>query len=89
MWLCSQATVEAVMDQIKRHEEFAKRMDANDEKINQMIQFAQRLADDNHYAAEKITEKAQSIDERLALLFMILYDIVVSFFGVSKKELGK
>ena len=49
---------------IKKHEEFDKRMNANDEKINQMMQFADRLNDENHYASDKITEKARSIDER-------------------------
>ena len=70
-----------MLDQIKRHEEFAKRMDANDEKINQMIQFSQRLADDNHYASEKITEKAQSIDERWDLLSC--FDLICWFGPVE------
>ncbi|KAJ7388705.1 hypothetical protein OS493_036144 [Desmophyllum pertusum] len=58
------ATVEAVKELIKKHEEFDKRMNASDDKINQMMQFADRLNDENHYAADKITEKARSIDER-------------------------
>ena len=62
-----QATVEAVKELIKKHEEFSKRMNANDDKINLMIQFANRLNEENHYAADKITEKAQSIDERLEI----------------------
>lgn len=49
---------------IKKHEEFDKRMRTNDDKINQMMQFADRLNDENHYASDKITEKARSIDER-------------------------
>ena len=59
-----QATVEAVKELIKKHEEFDKRMQTNDDKINQMMQFADRLNDENHYASDKITEKARSIDER-------------------------
>ncbi|KAM7448230.1 hypothetical protein ABFA07_003643 [Porites harrisoni] len=58
------ATVEAVKELIKKHEEFDKRMNTNDDKINQMMQFADRLNDENHYASDKITEKARSIDER-------------------------
>ncbi|XP_031552905.1 spectrin beta chain, non-erythrocytic 1-like isoform X2 [Actinia tenebrosa] len=58
------ATVEAVQELIKKHEEFTKKMDAQDEKINQMIQFAQRLANEGHYAQDKITEKAQSLHDR-------------------------
>lgn len=60
----SGATVEAVKELIKKHEEFDKRMQTNDDKINQMMQFAERLNDENHYASDKITEKARSIDER-------------------------
>lgn len=56
--------MEAVQELIKKHEEFSKRMDAQDEKINQMIQYAQRLANEGHYAQDKITEKAQSLHER-------------------------
>lgn len=59
-----QATVEAVQELIKKHEEFSKKMDAQDDKINQMIQFAQRLANEGHYAQDKITEKAQSLHDR-------------------------
>ena len=62
--LSPKATVEAVKELIKKHEAFEKRMNANDEKINQMMQFAERLNDENHYASDKITEKARSIDER-------------------------
>lgn len=62
--LFQKATVEAVKELIKKHEEFEKRMNANDEKINQMMQFADRLNEENHYASDKITEKARSIDER-------------------------
>ena len=39
-------------------------MNANDNKINQMMQFADCLNEENHYASDKITEKARSIDER-------------------------
>lgn len=62
--LSQKATVEAVKELIKKHEEFEKRMNTNDDKINQMMQFADRLNDENHYASDKITEKARSIDER-------------------------
>lgn len=64
--LSQKATVEAVKELIKKHEEFEKRMNTNDDKINQMMQFAERLNDENHYASDKITEKARSIDERQA-----------------------
>jgi len=49
---------------IKRHEEFKTTMEANDDKINGVIQFAQRLCDEGHYDAEKISRKADSINNR-------------------------
>ena len=52
------------MELIKKHEEFEKRMNANDDKINQMMHFAERLDEENHYASDKIMEKAHSIDKR-------------------------
>lgn len=39
-------------------------MDANDEKINNVLQFAHRLIEDNNYAADKINKKAENINER-------------------------
>lgn len=39
-------------------------MDANDEKINAVLQFANRLIDENHYDREKIHKKAEAISER-------------------------
>ncbi|XP_042238845.1 spectrin beta chain-like isoform X1 [Homarus americanus] len=49
---------------IKRHEAFLTTMEANDEKINGICQFAQRLLDEEHFAAEKIQKKAENIEER-------------------------
>lgn len=49
---------------IKRLEQFIATLDANDERINQVLQEAQRLQDENHYASELIKTKADSIDER-------------------------
>lgn len=74
-----QATVETVKELIKKHEEFDKRMQTNDDKINQMIQFADRLNDENHYASDKITEKARSIDERREQLFFSYYFLFLFF----------
>ncbi|XP_064119290.1 spectrin beta chain-like isoform X5 [Macrobrachium nipponense] len=49
---------------IKRHEAFLTTMEANDDKINGICQFAQRLLDEEHFAAEKIQKKAENIEER-------------------------
>lgn len=59
-----QNSVQAAENAIKRHEAFITTMDANDEKINAVLQFANRLMDENHYAADKIHKKAENINER-------------------------
>jgi len=35
---------------IKRHEAFLTTMEANDDKINNVVQFASRLCDEGHFA---------------------------------------
>lgn len=59
-----QHSLEQAENLIKQHEAFITTMDANDEKINNVLQFAQRLIDENHYAADKVQQKAESINER-------------------------
>ncbi|XP_046383490.1 spectrin beta chain isoform X6 [Ischnura elegans] len=49
---------------IKRHEGFLTTMEANDEKINSVVQFASRLNDEGHFAADKVQKKAENISER-------------------------
>lgn len=39
---------------IKRHEAFLTTMEANDEKINAVVQFAGQLSDDGHFASRFI-----------------------------------
>merc|ERR1719288_40982 len=41
----------------KKHEALLTTMDANDDKINGVLSFAERLLQEEHYAAEKITKK--------------------------------
>ncbi|XP_061173787.1 spectrin beta chain-like isoform X2 [Saccostrea echinata] len=57
-------TLEAAENLIKAHEAFITTMDANDEKINAVLQFANRLIEDQHYAADKVHKKAENISER-------------------------
>ena len=59
-----QSTVQAAENAIKRHEAFITTMDANDEKINAVLQFSNRLIEENHFAADKIHKKAENIKER-------------------------
>lgn len=51
-WL--QASLEQAENTIKQHEAFMNTMDSNDEKINQAIQYADKLEEEEHYNAEKV-----------------------------------
>ncbi len=59
-----QHSLEQAENLIKGHEAFITTMDANDEKINNVLQFAQRLTDENHYASDQIQQKADNINDR-------------------------
>lgn len=39
-------------------------MEANDDKINGVVQFTRRLCDEGHFASDKIAKRADSIEER-------------------------
>ncbi|XP_026477327.1 spectrin beta chain isoform X2 [Ctenocephalides felis] len=56
--------LEQAENQIKRHEAFLTTMEANDDKINSVVSFANKLCDEGHYAADKVQKKAENIDER-------------------------
>ncbi|XP_043206093.1 spectrin beta chain-like isoform X2 [Amphibalanus amphitrite] len=58
------ANLEQAEEQIKRFEAFLTTMEANDEKLNGILQFAKRLTEEGHYAADKIQKKAENISER-------------------------
>ena len=62
--LARQYTPEAAENQIRQLEAFITTMDANDEKINSVQHLAHQLINDNHYAADKIQRKADSLQER-------------------------
>merc|ERR1712241_1397053 len=49
---------------IKKHEALLTTMEANDDKVNGVLQFAQRLVAEQHFAADKISKKAEDISER-------------------------
>ena len=57
------ANLEQAENAIKRHEAFLTTMDANDDKVNNVIQFAQRLEDESHFVADKAQRKAENISE--------------------------
>lgn len=58
-------TLEGAEAAIKKHEDVMTTMDANEEKINGVVEAGRRLASDGNINAEKIQERANSIDDRL------------------------
>lgn len=48
-------------------------MDANDEKINTVEQFGQKLVGQNHYASDKISRKTESLQERYVRVVISLF----------------
>lgn len=49
---------------IKKQEDFMTTMDANEDKINGVVEAGRRLASDGNVNAERIQEKVSSIDDR-------------------------
>ncbi|KAI1288342.1 Spectrin beta chain [Halotydeus destructor] len=49
---------------IKRHEAFLTTMEANDDKINSVITFADRLVSEGHFDKDKIKKKADNLADR-------------------------
>merc|ERR1712241_1057845 len=49
---------------IKKHEALLNTMEANDDKVNGVLEFAQRLVSEQHFASEKIARKAEDISDR-------------------------
>uniref|UniRef100_A0A1A8RAE1 Spectrin beta chain n=1 Tax=Nothobranchius rachovii TaxID=451742 RepID=A0A1A8RAE1_9TELE len=57
-------TLEAAEAAIKKQEDFMTTMDANEEKINGVMEAGRRLASDGNISADRIQEKVSSIDDR-------------------------
>ena len=49
---------------MKKLEEFGHKCESQDDKINHVIQFCDQLVEKDHYAKEKIKEKANAIKDR-------------------------
>lgn len=56
--------LEQAENQLKRHEAFLTTMEANDEKINTIVQVADTLVDKQHFDADKIHKRAENIGQR-------------------------
>lgn len=50
-----QVNLEQAENLVKRHEAFLTTMEANDDKINGVVQFAGRLCDEGHFAGMFMT----------------------------------
>ncbi|NXG50978.1 SPTB2 protein, partial [Psilopogon haemacephalus] len=57
-------TLEGAEAAIKKQEDFMTTMDANEEKINAVVETGRRLVSDGNINADKIQEKVDSIDDR-------------------------
>uniref|UniRef100_A0A4W6DZI9 Spectrin beta chain n=1 Tax=Lates calcarifer TaxID=8187 RepID=A0A4W6DZI9_LATCA len=57
-------TLEGAEAAIKKQEDFMTTMDANEDKINSVVEAGRRLASDGNVNAERIQERVTSIDDR-------------------------
>ncbi|XP_058881493.1 spectrin beta chain, non-erythrocytic 1 isoform X1 [Acipenser ruthenus] len=57
-------TLESAEAAIKKQEDFMTTMDANEEKINAVVETGRRLVSDGNINSDKIQEKVDSIDDR-------------------------
>ncbi|XP_055703671.1 spectrin beta chain isoform X3 [Phlebotomus papatasi] len=58
------SNLEQAENQLKRHEAFLTTMEANDDKINTIVQVADTLVEKEHYDADKIHKRADLINQR-------------------------
>ncbi|KAI8116109.1 Spectrin beta chain [Lucilia cuprina] len=56
--------LEQAENQLKRHEAFLTTMEANDDKINSLLQVADTLVEKEHFDSEKIGKRAENIASR-------------------------
>uniref|UniRef100_A0A8C2E3Z3 Spectrin beta chain n=1 Tax=Cyprinus carpio TaxID=7962 RepID=A0A8C2E3Z3_CYPCA len=58
------SSLQGAVESIKKHEDFLTTMEANEEKINSVVESGRRLISDGNTYADKIEEKTDSIQER-------------------------
>lgn len=61
-------TLEGAEAAIKKQEDFMTTMDANEEKINAVVETGRRLVSDGNINSDRIQEKVDSIDDRYGVL---------------------
>uniref|UniRef100_A0A9J7Y547 Spectrin beta chain n=1 Tax=Cyprinus carpio carpio TaxID=630221 RepID=A0A9J7Y547_CYPCA len=57
------SSLQGAVESIKKHEDFLTTMEANEEKINSVVESGRRLISDGNTYADKIEEKTDSIQE--------------------------
>lgn len=62
------ATLEGAEAAIKKQEDFMTTMDANEDKINGVVETGRRLVSDGNINAERIQEKVVSIEGRYSIV---------------------
>lgn len=73
-------TLEGAEAAIKKQEDFMTTMDANDDKINAVVETGRRLVSDGNINSDKIQEKVDSIDDRYnswCRIFRLEFDLVL------------
>lgn len=65
-------TLEGAEAAIKKQEDFMTTMDANEEKINAVVETGRRLVSDGNINSDRIQEKVDSIDDRYSDLKRVL-----------------
>lgn len=65
------ATLEGAEGAIKKQEDFMTTMDANEEKINGVVETGRRLVSDGNISSERIQEKVVSIEERYSEVYTL------------------
>lgn len=60
-------TLEGAEAAIKKQEDFMTTMDANEEKINAVVETGRRLVSDGNINSDRIQEKVDSIDDRYSV----------------------
>lgn len=57
-------TLAGAQKALKKHEDFVSTMDANEDKIDGVLQSGQRLVDSNNLYSGKVHDKMDSIEDR-------------------------
>uniref|UniRef100_A0A2K6GVL5 Spectrin beta chain n=1 Tax=Propithecus coquereli TaxID=379532 RepID=A0A2K6GVL5_PROCO len=84
-------TLEGAEAAIKKQEDFMTTMDANEEKINAVVETGRRLVSDGNINSDRIQEKVDSIDDRYSFLRLLRESCTLklsTFCIIGQKFLG-